>query len=607
MTPFAGLLCSDAARLQLAASAWHAPPAGHALAQDWRAGSACLIQWSHAPGSALQSLRSAASAGWHVVADCRLDDPEPLARQLDYRGPADPGALVRAAFDRWGDAAAQHITGEFALAAWHPARAELLLCRDPVGGYPLYYHQMEDGLVFATDLPLLLRLPFVSRRLDTRTIAAMLSNDTRRPASDTYYEAIKLLPAGHILTHGKGGLVVTRWWRPAAIEIRRSDPETGLRDAVTAAVEERIRDGRKVAVQLSGGLDSSAVACIAARRLKQTGRRLIAFSSVLPPEWRGPETDERAHVEAVLASEGNIDIRWLDLPAQCGPFIASEQGFALLGQPAYSNVGHIERQFAQLGRELGVDVMLSGFGGDFFASWRGRGVIAALLRERQWKRAAAELAALRGAGTGTWPRLLKREILEPLVSRPLAQKLRHRRARPAPALESLAVAHPREQMRFICQPGRMELVLNASVQFFSRGFGVSLRFPLLDRRIVEYMLSVPAGELQRDGETRSLFRRAMKGVLPESIRLRQDKGPAFDPLLAARVAAARQDLQSWSERTKDLTCWQHVDHAGFVRELAAVKPAAREGWRPGMFRHVLQAGLLARFIEWHARNESCAP
>jgi asparagine synthase (glutamine-hydrolysing) len=169
-------------------------------------------------------------------------------------------------------------------------------------------------------------------------------------------------------------------------------------------------------------------------------------------------------------------------------------------------------------------------------------------------------------------------------------------------LKRLAFMHPREQMRFVAAPGRLEVVLNAGVQFFDRGFGQSLRFPLLDLRIIAFMQSVPADELQHDGETRSLFRRAMKGIVPESVRLRQDKGPAFDPLLAARVAAAREDLQDWAARTTSAPWWNSVDRARFLRELAAIRPAARNGWRPGMFQDVLTAGRLARFVEWTAQN-----
>jgi asparagine synthase (glutamine-hydrolysing) len=601
MSVFAGLVCCDAARLQLAASAWQSPPQEHVLESNWRSGGVLLNCWGRPTEAQVAPPIAESPHSWQVVSDCRLQEPEALARTLRCDAPATADGLLARALERWGDAALQRLDGEFAFAGWHPGQEALLLARDPVGGYPLYYHLMDDGIAFATDLPLLLRLPFVPRRLDSTTIAAILSRDSALPASSTYYEAIEMLPAGHLLSYGKEGPSVRRWWQPQTIEIPKAEPEKRLREVITAAVEARLRGGRRIAVHLSGGLDSSAVACIAARRLSRDGRRLLAFSSVLPPGWPGPETDERAHIEAVLAQEPNIDMHWVTLSERDDPFAAAVEGFELLGQPRYSNVPHVERAFARLGRELGVDVVLSGFGGDFFASWRGRGAVYALLGEGKWGRAAGELLALHRRETGSWPRLFKREIAAPFVSR-LAVPGAGRNGRAASAIRRLAYAHPHAQMRFVLEPGRMEQVLNANVQFFARGFGQSLRFPLLDRHLIEFMLSVPVEQLQRDGENRSPFRRAMQGILPESVRLRRDKGPAFDPMIAARIVAAREGLQEWAERTKEASCWQYVDRSRFLHELAAVQPSSRSGWRAGMFQDVLTGGMVARFIEWQTTS-----
>lgn len=271
----------------------------------------------------------------------------------------------------------------------------------------------------------------------------------------------------------------------------------------------------------------------------------------------------------------------------------------MLGQPRYTNVPHAERAFAKLGRQLGVDVVLSGFGGDFFASWRGAGLVWALLGDGKWGRATEEMIALHRRKARSWPRLIGREIIAPLMSRLVMSGAGGNRASAA-TLKHLAYTHPHTRMHFVLAPGRMEQAVNTSTQFFARGFGQSLRFPLLDRHLIEFMLSVPAEQLQLDGENRSLFRRAMQGILPESVRRRQDKGPAFDPMIAARIVAAREQLQDWAERTKEAPCWHYVDRSQFLSELAAVRRSGRDGWQPGMFQHVLTGGMLARFIEWQA-------
>lgn len=601
MSAFAGLVGCDAARLQQASTAWRRSPPGHVPQRTWRSGNTLLNSWRHSLDAASHPPVTEPPNGWQLIADCSLYNIEKTARTLGCKTSVGADNLLAAAIENWGDDAPLQLDGEFAFAAWHSNRETLLLGRDAVGGYPLYYHRMEDGIVFATDLPLLLRLPFVPRDLDGATVTAVYSRYPGRPASSTYYKAIELLPAGHLLSYGKEGLSIQRWWQPHVITIPRPQPDKQLRELITSAVEERLRGGRHIAIHLSGGLDSSAIACIAARRLRRDGRRLLAFSSVLPHGWSGPESDEREHIKAVLAQEPNIDVHWVELSEDDDPFAAAVEGFEMLGQPRYTNVPHVERALARLGRELGIEVVLSGFGGDFFASWRGAGIVCALLGEGKWEQAMGELIALHRRKAGSWPRLFKREVLAPLISR-LAITGTIGRGRNASVLKRPGHAHPHTQMRFILEPGRMEQSLNACVQYFARGFGQSLRFPLLDRHLIEFILSVPIEQLQFDGENRSLFRRAMQGILPEPVRLRQDKGPAFDPMIAARIVGAREQLQEWAERTQEAPCWHYVDRSQFLRELAAVQRSGRDGWQPGMFRHVLTGGMLARFIEWQASD-----
>ncbi|MEO9130731.1 MAG: asparagine synthase-related protein [Sphingomonas sp.] len=581
MSAFAGLVTRDRHSLQSAVAAWQSPLRDVPVPQDWHFEDAYFCCW--AADAVLHTPTG--PDGWLGLIDGRIGAAAFAASTSVAAGQAEPSRS-------WPPPAPGSIATEFALAAWHDGNRELYLCRDAIGGYPIFYHETANGVAFATDLPLLLRLPFVPRRLNQRTIAGSRARDDSLLASDSFYESIKLLPAGHSATYNGTGMQVRRWWHPKTVAIAEPNPAGTLRAEIVRSVTDRMRDGQRVAVHLSGGLDSSAIACIAARQLQQEGKRLLAISSVLPPGWHGPETDERAHIQAVLAQEPNIDIHWLSVPLSASPFTATERVFETLGQPAYSSVPHIDDALGRLGRQLGVDVVLSGFAGDFFASWRGDGVIAALVGEGDWSRAFHELSALRARGFGSWARLVKRHLLAPLVRGAMAGRtLTHRSFHHAP---------PRRQMAFVAEPGHLERALNSSVRMFDRAYGQSLRFPLLDRGIVELMLTMPTGELQQRGENRSLFRRAMKDIVPEQILMRQDKGAAFDPQLAARILAAREDLEEWANRPCNTAHWSSQDRTSFLEELSAIKRSGRDGWRDGMFRHILVAGTLARFAAWHA-------
>ncbi|WP_173012796.1 asparagine synthase-related protein [Niveispirillum sp. SYP-B3756] len=583
--------------------------AGHNAAKT--VGAAALF----VEGAAARMLQVRDPAGriWHIVSDGRLDDRDRLATGLCQPETASDEELLAAAFAQWGPAFPWHITGSYAFMAWDAAADILILARDPVGGYPIFYHKDKDGtgIAFATDLAALLVGKPGRARLRPEMLAGILGRAPGLTGIGSFYRDVDLLPAGHLLRLDSGVMSVHRWWRPPPVRVREQ-PAAELRHLLTAAVEERLRGGRQCAVLLSGGLDSSAIACLAARRLRQDGRRLLAISSVLPDGWTGPETDERHHIEAVRAQEDNIDIHWVRENPQTQPFGALSRTFELLNCPPYSAVTHMEAALSAAGQQHGADRVLSGFGGDFFASSRPNTFPLALACEGDWQAAWRELAAMRRNGA-SWTALARRELLGPLaqtgrqrvqvpsiVGPSLRPFLTRRRRLFGQGIPIIATA--RRQMAFLLEPSRIELTVNGATQVSAKAFSQTLVFPMLDRRLLEFMLSLPGRQMRQDGIPRSLFRQAMAGILPETIRQRPDKGPAFDPLIAARLAAARSELMAWATATAGHRCWEMVDREDFLAELSKISPTNREGWRQGMFASVLLGGMIAHFIQWHSER-----
>lgn len=460
--------------------------------------------------------------------------------------------------------------------------------------------------------------------LDEGAICRALCLDGTGPANDTYYADVRRLPGGHRLTMVGGKLSLDPLptpWSDAAVPSGKADPAEALRALLIEAVESHLEGGKTVAVHLSGGLDSSSIACIAARQLKQQGRRLVALCSVLPTDHVGPESDERRFIEAVLAQEDTIDPVWITLPKEADPLGALPRWFQCLGEPHYSTVTHAEELLGAIGRQHGVDIVLSGFGGDFFAS--AHGIPTAELRLRRGK-IGATLAALRRQrrlhDTGWW-RLLRDNVVRPLarwrfhLQRPQAncaapalvdRVMQREGRRPAPSVSSKIRPLPHQEMDSLLEPGHLERVLPGMHQVFAESFDQDLRFPLLDTRLIALVRSLPEDELHHDGEPRSLFRRAMAGILPEAVRLRPDKGPAFDPALAAHCAAVRPALRRWAEHAAP-ECWDYVDRTSFLAALDTITPSDRDGWQREMFSMVLTGGRFAKFIDWHVQRAEKRP
>lgn len=566
------------------------------------------------------------------LVDARIDNCPQLVGEgvipvPGTHGYSDAEAVVLA-YGRWGESCVEHLVGDFAIARWDPVQRQLFLARDALGIRPIYFYASPSLFAFATDLPALLALPFVPSTLREDTIADFLNRVDSTDPGDTFYEAIRRLPAAHCLHLNGNRYSQTCYWKPDAVPPCTPMDDDAyarqLRELIVTAVECRLRDAKTAAVHLSGGLDSASVACIAARYLKQRGGRLIALCSMLSANHDGPESDEREFVEAVLAQEDNIDVVWIEAPLEHDVFAASRTWLDTLGQPFYSTVSHIEEMLAQAGRAQGVDVVLSGFGGDFFASVPAHDAVRQMVRAGQWRMAVSELRAMRRGQGVSWGSLLKREVLAALLPAPVLQGLRaarlssrglmscapadlcrridKKRGRRVPASVELASASTHELMRFIARPGHIEQPLANTVQVFAQRFDQSLRFPLLDLRIVQFILSAPIEQLYKDGWSRSLMRRAMQGILPEVIRQRRDKGGAFDPAIMSRIFHCRDALTEWASTGSDRAAWKYVDRDRYLAALANVRPAARAQWQQAAFQVVILGGSVARFIDWHQHN-----
>lgn len=558
-------------------------------------------------------------AGSLLLCDARLNAPDGAGP--DLQRPRDAQALARA-YGRSGDAMAQTLDGDFILARWQGDTRCLHLVSSPLCTRAFFYVAQDDVFAFSSTLRPLLALPFVSRDLDDGTIGRVLSFDGSGPADATYYRAVKRLPAAHSLDLDRGRLSVRS--PPERIPIQRAPARAKAEDAAETArrllieaVESRMGTGETIAVHLSGGLDSSAIACIAARHLAKQGRRLLAICSVLPKGHTGPETDEREFIDAVLAQEDTIDPIWVEMPPDSDPFSALPRWFTCLAEPPFSTVTHVEERLGEVARAHGADVALSGFGGDFFLSAMVMPTPAAALLQGRWAAAGAELWRLGRSSDVPWLRLVREQVLRPLkrhygssqsdpdpgcaTTALLDRVERQEGRRPMTTVPAMARASAHETMRFILAPGHVERVLPAMRQVFLEQFGQDLRFPLMDPRLVAFVLGLPEEELSRNGQSRSLMRRAMSGILPEAVRLRPDKGPAFAPALAAHCASARPALRAWAEAASPL-CWEYVDRPRFNAALDAVEPTGRAGWRKDMFTVLLTGGRIARFVDWHARG-----
>jgi asparagine synthase (glutamine-hydrolysing) len=550
---------NDAARL------WHDGPAG--LGQ--------LVSFT-TPESSLEDLpRADANTGQVFTAAGRLDHRDDLCDALGLshtdRALLADGDLMERAWQKWGQESVCHLKGDWSFAVWDMRTRRLFIGQAAYGVTSLFYHAAPGAFYFATGIKALLALPGIPKRPDLLRIGQILgcwpSDNTQ-----TGYEGIRRLPAAHSLTVQEGQVQTRRYWFPEEGSLLRlkSDEEyaDGLLEVFTRAVRSRLRGPRAVGGTLSGGLDSGAVCAVAARELGSAGRRLATFTSVplhrVEYERPGSFADESPYVRADCEHFGNADPNFINAE-QVSPLAGIRHMLERADEPGHaaSNVFWIVAILARA-RELGVGVLLNGQMGNGTISYTGQPAHAwRCLARGEWRALARELPR---SSHEFWP-ALKRHWLVP-VWRPMKTWLvihrqpkqlnweRFSAIRPSFVQSTGLLERMQEggfdpvtnQRGYLFTSRRQERIATLGLGGYSAGgyywaamvagSRVEARDPTFDEAVIEYCLRVPDEVYCRRGRYRWLIRHAMRGLLPDVVRLNEKRGKQAEDL-AHRIRATK--------------------------------------------------------------------
>jgi len=505
-----------------------------------------------------------------LVADARIDNRDELLEALGIP-PRDQGGipdsrLILEAYLAWGERCPQRLLGAFAFVLWDGRARSLFGATDHTGLRSLVFCEAGGCLAFASEVRGLLALPMVPARLDQTAFAASLEArnfDHRR----TFFEGIRRLLPAQCFTAGPGPLRCRTYWRPepGAAGPGRDWAEEA-RATFAAAVRCRLRTRHPCGLMLSGGLDSAAIACVAARHLAASGRTLVTVSSVLPADHPGPETDERAFIREVCRQEANIRPLFVTAAGR-DPLQGLDAVFDRHCAPV--NLFHsMDLALADALAGAGVRVTLTGAPGDGTLSYDGRDSLARLAmggRWRDWLALGRELGARRG-------RTFWREAAGSFRARNHGPELLDRAAKGFLFMGGLASDHG--------------------------DLGMEPCHPFWDKRIVELALRIPPAEYLRDGWPRSLFRRAMAGILPEPVRWRLAKHP-YVPDFQSRIASFRMRYAGLIDQLAGQGPRAGLDLTQLRSRLAGLRPDPPDF--PGL--RTVVAGLIhLQFLAWRERQ-----
>jgi asparagine synthase (glutamine-hydrolysing) len=567
--------------------------------------------------------------------DGRLDNREDLARFLPPSSSrlddASDAALVLAAYHQYGENVARALNGDFALAIADEPGRRLVLARDVMASCPLYYCPLPGTLLFASEIKCLLAHPGVTAAIDDDALAELVL-DYWCDAHRTCFKGIFSVPPGEAVV-ASGGRVERRpqWTFDPMRQVRcRSfgDYRDRFRDLFEQAVRRRLQGSDRVAVAVSGGLDSSAILCTAADiRVREALPVALQGISITFPA--GTAADERHFLD-------DIERRW-PLPIERVPM--SDHGYLQPSREiaqrldAPGSLGREQAALFETARRTGCRVLLSGFFGDQMLAETA--YFVDLARRFRWLKLRHDLRAFGDWMTEIDPddilsdfrrhvvRALPPRWLFRIAKRVVRRSRAHARYPPWFTAAFCRRAEARALERFDeprqCATAHAErYYLHATAGHYinfvrcdraaAQAYDIDVRYPFRDRDLVEFLMAIPGEIVNWQGVPKGLLRHALSDVLPESIRDRRWKAD-FTPI--ENQGTARGAAQVASMLTPEAACVQ-VGIVDLSRRDALVTTSADldddAGPQPG-WRLADVVGLevwLRRYFGGSAYERTCA-
>jgi len=505
-------------------------------------------------------------AGTYLTWTGRLDNRYELLGELPASAAqesSDP-QIVSSLYEQKGSDCFAGLVGDWSLSAINHYERKLVLAVDFLGARPLYYLRTEHYVLWSNVLEALVLLTDRKFTFSEEYAAGWLFGF---PAADlTPYEEIRAVPPGASVEFSRGGTKVRRHWQ---FEFRNrpklhsdGEYEEQFRHYFTHAVRRRLRACGPVLSELSGGLDSSSIVCVADRILNDEpgiAERLdtLSYLDDSEPNWK-----ERPFIREVEARRGrqgfHVDV---NMPLS---FLPERDPQMFPCTPAIGTVPSLpQRQVSRFLEEQRIRVVLSGMGGDEttggvpdgspeladlllqlrFGTFFRRALLWSLQTRRPLFYTTAD--AVRGFVRLSFVRLafLRKKVPwinerfaarhhDNLACRPL--QLTFRGGLPSVQENLYTLENLRRQIAYLpleIHPARER------------------RYPFLDRDLIEFLYSVPREQLVQPGRRRFLMRRALRDIVPEAVVERKRKAyVARAPVLSIRAQA--RELTAWTEEMK---------------------------------------------------------
>jgi asparagine synthase (glutamine-hydrolysing) len=535
-----------------------------------------------------------------IVFDGRLDDRQELLAALradrDISSGASDGALVGAAYERFGLDVAVHLSGDFAAGILDIRRRRVVLIRDAIGVKPLYYYDSPTLFLFASEIKAILSHPDVRTGPNQDAIAVFAQSrmHAQMATEATFFKNIWSVPPAHLAVREPASLSVRRYWDFDAVSAgqfaghRPAETREAFGELFAKAVARRLRSSRPIAISVSGGLDSSAIFCVSQALRAQQRTCVPDVLGATSTFSSGSDADETRFITEI---EHAWNARILRIPAGRPGFSVECAAAIWHGEaPLLDAQWNTTHSFEKTLRSMGVRSVLSGHWGDQFLV--DHAFLVDLLRKGSWGTVWRYVEAQKSWEARSSRRTLAslaRDLFDyhgPDALRPLLRRLRVRRSEAAAAERwytptllrraELVRSDPRGRrtahQRSLYREARSQyhvLCMEWNDKIAAM-HGLERVYPFLDRDLIALLMAVPGHRQSPNGIPKQLLRDSMHGIVPGAVLERRDKAD-FTTVVNGGIGIDWPTVLSW------LQPGAMVVQLGFVKEdalrwMAAIGP-----------------------------------
>jgi len=463
-----------------------------------------------------------------LTADARVDNRKELIEKLQHRIGNDclsDSELILLSYQEWEEKCLAHIVGDFSFAIKDNIKKQLFCARDRIGIKPFYYFFNHQSFVFSSEISPLFVHESIVKKPNIQAIQDYLRTLSIE-YEQTFFQEIMRLPASHYMIIKDSELSINRYWFPEKIQINNQisyeDATIKVRQLLTDAIASCSRSAYPIACELSGGIDSSSVLCIA--------EECKSSEPILPMtmRYKNMKCDEGKYSNAVLEY---LNIKGTKLWINPSDNIKEVKNYykRFSDWPIYGEFSGIITE-GEVAKKKNIRILLTGQGGDdIFAGTKY--VITDLCTTYQWKKLYGELKYYNFSKS-----IIYNYLVSPFISIKLDSMIKNFFSKKnnntsLPDLVPLESFLDKTYIKTISQKRELYSLIGTTTAVWTNSNlyqnleydNIEVRHPFFDSRLIEFVLSLPPEYKYKNGISKRILRTSIKNIVPDYVINREDK------------------------------------------------------------------------------------